>query len=93
MLAELRKYGIGLVLAHQYLGQLDRRVQDAVLGNTGTTITFRVGGQDAKTLVSEFELTFTATDLVKLPNYMIYLKLMIDGEVSKPFSAETIFPL
>jgi hypothetical protein len=90
MLAEMRKYHVGLVLAHQYLEQVDETVRGAILGNVGTTIAFRVGLPDALLLEKEFYPEFEATDLIKLPNYRIYLKLMIDGVVSKPFSAHTI---
>jgi hypothetical protein len=90
MLSELRKYRVGLVLAHQYLAQLDDEVMDAVLGNVGTTIAFRVGATDAELLEGEFAPEFKALDLVNLPNYHIYLKLMVSGVVSRPFSAETL---
>jgi hypothetical protein len=78
------------VLAHQYLAQADETVGDAILGNAGTIITFRTGLNDALVLEKEFHPEFTAHDLVNLPNYHIYLKLMIDGVVSKPFSARTL---
>ena len=90
MLSELRKYRTGLILAHQYLSQLDVQVRDAILGNVGTIICFRVGASDAQVLEKEFSPEFTASDLMSLPNYNIYLKLMIEGEVSRPFSAETM---
>ncbi len=90
MLAELRKYRVGLTLAHQYLTQIDLQVRDAVLGNVGTVISFRLGLPDAEVLEKEFYPTFSAQDLINLPNYHIYLKLMIDGAVSQPFSGETI---
>jgi len=89
MLSELRKYRVSLVLAHQYLSQLDEQVRDAVLGNAGTIIAFRIGAEDAEFLEREFHPELTARDLVDLPNYSVYIKLMIDGTVSKPFSAET----
>lgn len=92
MLSELRKYGIGLVLAHQYLSQLDLQVRDAILGNAGTVVCFRVGMADAEILAKDLYPTFSAEDLVALPNHHIYLRLMIDGRVSEPFSAETIGP-
>lgn len=92
MLSELRKYRVGLVLAHQYLTQVDEQVRDAVLGNAGTMICFRVGPNDAEILAREFYPEFSMTDLTNLPNYHIYLKLMIDGVVSKPFSAVTRTP-
>ncbi len=90
MLAELRKYRVSLVLANQYLGQLDAAVRDAVLGNVGTLICFRVGADDAQRLGRELAPTFEAVDLVNLPNHHIYLRLMIDAQVSKAFSATTL---
>jgi hypothetical protein len=92
MLSELRKYRLNLILAHQYLAQLDERLLAAIIGNAGTIISFRLGPQDAETIALEFAPEFTATDLVNLPNYHIYLKLMIDGRVSSPFSAKTLPP-
>jgi type IV secretory pathway TraG/TraD family ATPase VirD4 len=90
MTAELRKYGIGLVLAHQYFHQLEPEVRHAILGNTGTLISFRVGAEDAAYLAREFQPVFEAQDLIRLPNYRVYLRLMIDGEPSKPLSAATM---
>jgi hypothetical protein len=92
MLAELRKYHVGLVLANQYLGQLDPEIRDAVVGNVGTLVCFRVSADDASYLAREFAPTFSAEDLVSLPNYNVYMRLMIDSEVSRPFSAATIVP-
>lgn len=92
MLSELRKYRLNLILAHQYLSQLEPQVRDAILGNVGTIIAFRIGLPDAELLESEFFPDFSATDLINLPNYHIYLKLMIDGRVSSPFSALTVPP-
>lgn len=90
MLSELRKYRLNLILAHQYLSQLEPQVREAILGNVGTIIAFRIGLSDAELLESEFFPDFRATDLINLPNYHIYLKLMIDGRVSSPFSARTL---
>jgi hypothetical protein len=90
MLSEMRKYRVGLVLAHQYIEQLDEAERGAVLGNVGTVIAFRVGLSDAEVFEKEFYPEFAASDLVNLPNYHIYLRLMIDGVVSKPFSAVTL---
>lgn len=92
MLSELRKYGLGFVLAHQYLGQLDREIQDAIFGNIGTIISFCVGYRDAEVLAKELVPVFEPIDLINLPNYSIYVKLMIDGVPSKPFSATTLSP-
>ncbi len=90
MLSELRKYNVGLTMAHQYLTQLEPDVRDAVIGNAGTLIAFRLGGNDAPLIAREFLPTFAAEDLVRLPNWHVYLKLMIDGAPSKPFSAITV---
>lgn len=90
MMAELRKYGLGLTLAHQHFHQLDPKVRHAVLGNAGTLISFRVGPEDAHLLAQEFQPAFGVLDLINLPNRHFYLKLMIDGAPSKPFSAVTL---
>ncbi len=92
ILAESRKYGLNLVLAHQYLEQLDEKLRAAVFGNVGTIISFRVGADDARILAREFYPTFSESDLVNLPNHSIYLKLLIDGAPSAPFSAVTLPP-
>jgi hypothetical protein len=90
MLPELRKYGIGLTLAHQYLAQLDSDIRSAVIGNAGTLITFRVGAEDAPFLARELLPRFDTEDILGLSNHSIYLRLMIDGTPSKPFSGNTI---
>jgi hypothetical protein len=90
MLSELRKYRVNLILANQYLAQVEEEVRDAILGNVGTIITFRLGFADAELLAKEFYPEFTEVDLMSLPNYHIYLKLMVEGRVSTPFSGETI---
>lgn len=92
MLSELHKYRIGFTIAHQCLHQLDPDICTAVLGNAGTIISFRVGAEDAPYLVREFVGQFDEIDLVQLPNYRIYFKLIIDGSPSKPFSAVTLSP-
>src|SRR5215470_11954755 len=84
MLSELRKYRTNIILSHQFQGQLEPQVRDAILGNTGTIISFRLGLTDAELLAGEFYPFFSASDLVNLPNHHIYLKLMIDGKVSQP---------
>lgn len=90
ILSEVRKYGLSLVLAHQYLDQLDEKMRAAILGNIGTLISFRIGAEDAKSLAREFYPVFNEADLTNLPNHHIYLKLMIDGVTSQPFSAVTL---
>jgi len=92
MMSELRKFGVGLVLAHQHLHQLDPDIRHAVLGNAGTLIAFRLGPEDAFVLSQEFQPKFDVEDLLNLPNQHIYLKLMIAGAPSPPFSARTLPP-
>ena len=97
ILSEARKYRLNLTVAHQYTAQLisdkSSAVRDAVFGNVGTMIVFRVGSDDADFLEKEFDPEFTPSDIVNLPNYKIYLKLMIDGVTSRPFSAKTLPPM
>ena len=99
ILSEARKYKLNLIVAHQYIAQLfdpstrSSPVRDAVFGNVGTMIIFRIGADDAEFLEREFEPVFEATDLVNLSKYSIYLKLMINGVASAPFSAQTLAPI
>jgi len=92
ILSEARKYRLCLILAHQYVAQMDETVRDAVFGNIGTLISFRVGAEDAEYLEKEFVPEFIAADIVNLAKYNIYLKLMIDGLAGRPFSATTLPP-
>ncbi|MEK7462321.1 MAG: hypothetical protein AAB618_01995, partial [Patescibacteria group bacterium] len=93
ILSEARKYHLNLIIAHPYIAQMEEEVRDAVFGNVGTTITFRVGPFDAEILETVFTPQFLATDLVNLGFAQIYLSLMIDGVGSAPFSAQTLPPL
>jgi len=97
ILSEARKYRLDLIIAHQYIGQLvsgqNTVVRDAVFGNVGTIVSFRVGAADAEFLEKEFEPVFMLNDLVNLPKYNVYMKLMIDGMTSDAFSATTLKPL
>jgi len=97
ILSEARKYRLNLTVAHQYTAQLisdkNSSVRDAVFGNVGTMVVFRVGADDAEFLEKEFEPEFTPQDIVNLPNFKVYLKLMIDGVTSRPFSAKTLPPM
>lgn len=93
ILSEARKYRLCLILGHQYINQMEEEVRDAVFGNVGTIISFRVGAEDAEYLEKEFTPEFTAGDLVNLAKYNVYLKLMIDGLAGRPFSAETLVPI
>jgi len=90
---EARKFHLGLVLAHQYLDQLDEALRSALLGNVGTFVVFRVGARDADALSREFAPEFGALDLVSLPARQAYVKLLVDGTTSRPFSATMLPPL
>ena len=93
ILSEARKYKLNLIVAHQFIAQLDETVRDAIFGNVGTHILFRVGAADASAFEDEFAPVFTPEDLVNVPKWNIYLKLMIDGAASQPFSASTLPPI
>lgn len=93
ILSEARKYKLGLTIAHQYIEQMEDEVRAAVFGNVGTMVTFRVGSYDAEVLEKEFAPIFTAEDIVNLGFAQVYLKLMIDGISSHPFSATTLPPI
>lgn len=90
MLSELRKYRLNIIAANQYLGQIEPEVREAILGNVGTLVAFRIGLIDAKILEKVFNPEFDEYDLINLPNFSAYIKLMIDGKAGKPFSAETL---
>ncbi len=93
ILSEARKYHLSLIMAHQYITQLDEIVADAVFGNVGTLVTFRVGAADAEILAKEFAPIFIEEDIVNLAKYQVMLKLMIDGVASQPFSSMTLSPI
>ncbi len=92
IMSEARKYRLNLTIAHQYIAQMEDEIRDAIFGNMGTLISFRVGAEDAEYLEKEFTPEFSAQDLVNLPKYHIYLKLMVNGIASRAFSAETLSP-
>lgn len=102
ILSEARKYKLNLIIAHQYLGQLEQAagaqgagskdLRDAVFGNAGTMMTFRTGAEDAEVLAKEFAPTFNEFDLVNIDRFNTYVKLMINGTASKPFNMAT-YPL
>lgn len=93
ILSEARKYNLNLIMAHQYVAQMEEEVQAAVFGNVGTTVSFRVGPLDAELLERIYTPEFLQEDLVNLGFAQIYLTLMIDGVGSRPFSAVTIPPI
>lgn len=91
-LAEARKYRLNLILSHQFIGQLDEETKKAIFGNVGSILAFRVGPDDAKYLVTQFEPVFDENDLVNFDNYNAALRLLINGETSKPFNIVTFPP-
>ncbi len=93
ILSEARKYKLALSIAHQYIEQMTDEVRAAVFGNVGTMVTYRVGAYDAEVLEKEFSPYFLADDIVALQKYQMYLKLMIDGVTSQPFSASGMAPI
>ncbi len=97
ILSEARKYGLNLIMAHQYIGQLsdkgDTTIKDAIFGNVGTMITLRIGPDDAEFLEKEFGPTFNQNDLLNVEKFTTYAKLLIDNTASKPFSMQNIWPL
>lgn len=93
ILSEARKYRLNLIIAHQYIEQIEEDIAAAVFGNVGTIVSFRVGATDAEFLEKEFFPVFTQENLVNLPKFQVYLKLMIDGVASEAFSARTLPPV
>lgn len=92
ILSEARKYKLALFMAHQYIEQLHEKIRFAIFGNVGTMISFRIGAEDAEHVAKEFKPILNEEDFVTLPKYSMYIKLMIDGATSQPFSAMTITP-
>lgn len=93
ILSEARKYRLNLTVAHQYMAQLEEPVQEAILGNVGTIIAMRIGPQDAAIFETEFAPTFMPEDLVSLAKFQMYLRLMVDGVATQPFSANSLPPI
>jgi hypothetical protein len=96
ILSEARKYKLNLIIAHQYMGQLvqgqDTKIRDAVLGNVGTMVTFRIGVEDAEIFEKQYAPVFSSFDLINIDRYNAYVKLLIDNSASKPFNMETYPP-
>lgn len=97
ILSEARKYGLNLIIAHQYIGQLskgqDTAIRDAVFGNVGTMLSFKVGSDDSEFLVKEFSPVFNEFDLINVSKGMACLKLLVDNSTTRPFSLKTIWPI
>jgi len=92
ILSEARKYALNLTMAHQFVAQLTEKIRDAVFGNVGSIISFRVGAQDAEFLVKQFEPVFSENDLVNIDNFNAYVKILIAGQTSRPFNIKTLVP-
>jgi hypothetical protein len=90
ILSEARKYRLSLTMAHQFIAQLADKIKDAVFGNVGSQVVFRVGVQDAEFLVKQFEPVFSQNDLISIDNFNAYAKILINGETSKPFNIRTL---
>lgn len=97
ILSEARKYALNLIIAHQYIGQLSKNnnteIKDAVFGNVGTMISFKIGTEDAEFLVKEFSPVFNAYDLINIDKGTAYVKLLVDNSATRPFSMKTVWPL
>jgi hypothetical protein len=97
ILSEARKYALNLTVAHQYIGQLSKgqntEIKDAVFGNVGTFVSFKVGSEDAEFLVKEFAPVFNEYDLINIDKGTAYIKLLVDNSAARPFSLQTIWPL
>jgi hypothetical protein len=92
ILSEARKYRLNLILSHQFIAQLQDNIKDAVFGNVGSILSFRVGVEDGERLEKQFEPDFTRQDIINLPNYEAIIKLMINGQVSSSFRMKTTAP-
>jgi hypothetical protein len=89
ILSEARKYKLNLTIAHQFIGQLEENIKKAIFGNVGSIVAFRVGAEDAEVLQKQFEPVFNSYDLINIDNYNACLKVLIDGQTSRPFSMQT----
>ena len=92
ILSEARKYKLGLTMAHQFMAQLDPAIKDAVFGNVGSVAAFRVGSEDGHVLEQQFGPTFSAQDLLNVPNRNAYVRILANGTPTKPFSIKTVAP-
>jgi len=93
ILSEARKYRLSLIMSHQFIKQLPEKIRDSVFGNVGTIVSFRVGAEDAQFLEKEFEPIFNSQDLMNIDNFNFYIKMMMDGQISKAFNVKTYPPI
>ena len=91
ILSEARKYRLNLVIAHQFIAQLQEKIRDSVFGNVGSMVVFRIGAEDAEKIIKNFEPVFTKNDLINIDNLNAYAKLLIRGETTKPFNIRIPF--
>ncbi len=93
ILSEARKYKLSLTVVHQFIAQLDQNIKDAVFGNVGSIVTFRVGTEDAQFLEQQYAPVFSAKDIMNVPNYNAFLRILVNGVPTKPFSMATMPPI
>lgn len=93
ILSEARKYKLSLTVVHQFIAQLDQNIKDAVFGNVGSIVSFRVGTEDAQFLEQQFAPVFSAKDIMNVPNYNAFLRILVNGVPTKPFSMATLPPI
>lgn len=90
ILSEARKYKLGLTIAHQFIGQIDDKIKNAVFGNVGSMAVFRIGADDAQVMEKFYEPVFKANDFVNIDNANAYLRLLVNGQPSRPFNIQTL---
>jgi hypothetical protein len=93
ILSEARKYKLGLAVAHQFIAQLDPAIRDAVFGNVGSMAVFRVGNEDAKALENQFHPVFSVHDIMNIPNFKAYMRILANGVPTIPFSVDALPPI
>ena len=93
ILSEARKYKLGLTVAHQFIAQLDPVIKDAVFGNVGSMAVFRVGNDDAQALENQFHPAFSVHDIMNIPNFKAYLRILANGVPTTPFSIDALPPI
>jgi hypothetical protein len=86
ILSEARKYRLNLTVAHQFIAQLEEKIRDSIFGNVGSQVVMRVGVQDAEFLVKQFQPVFDENDLINIDNLNAYVKLLVNGQTTKPFN-------
>ena len=93
ILSEARKYHLNLIVAHQFISQLDEKIREAILGNAGTMVSFTIGPSDIEVIGKQFVPELNAVDLINIENRSAYVKLLVDGAVSRPFNMAVLPPM